>query len=359
MKPRPIIQRGYTLVELLVAMAIGIILIGAVIVVYVAQTQTYKVINSQAGTQNAENAIAALLTPVIRAAGFVGCSTILQPVTSILNAGGPPPVGTLATPSMIFGYDATGTAGTGTLTISQLNAANDSNAAHWNPALDASLLSSVETGSDVLVMFGATPGSQPVTVTSIPAGGTALTVQDATGLAAGQLAAVSDCGKTTLFQITSVAGTTVNHAAGAGALANTVATFPVNYNTPLLMPVQQTAIYVAQGQGGQSVLMLATYNAGAWTASPLVPGVETMQVLYGVGAPGTGAVSQYVAGNSPLITTMTVYSVRLAFLIEGLPGSASATNPTQFAMLGTTVNVPQDTRLRRVYEMTVNLRNAS
>ena len=358
MKPRQVLQRGYTLVELLVAMTIGIILIGAVIVVYVTQTQTYKATNSQAGTQNAENAIAALVTPVIRSAGFVGCSTIWQPFVSNLIAGGPPPVGALGTPSLLFGYDANGTAGAGTLTITQDNTANDSNAAHWTPNLDASLGSQVETGSDVLVVLGATPGSQPVAVTSIAAGSTTLTVQNATGLAAGQLAALSDCGKTTVFQITGVAGTTLTHAAGGSALTNAAAALPVNFNSPLLIPIQQTAIYVAQGQGGQSVLTLSTYSGGAWVASPLVPGVETMQVLYGVDTNGDGVVDQYVPASAVTAAT-PVYSVRLAFLIEGQPGSASATNPTAFTVLGTTVNVPADTRLRRVYEMTINLRNAS
>lgn len=358
MTSKPVNQRGYTLVELLVAMSIGIILLGGVIIVYVAQAQTYKVVNSQAGTQNAENAIAALLTPVIRAAGFVGCSTILQPLTSNLNAGAPPPLGTPMAPSMLMGYDAAGTAGAGTLSITQLNAANDSNAAHWAPNLDASLVSSVTTGSDVLVLFGAMPGRQPVTVTSVPAGASTLSVQDSTGLIAGQLAAVSDCSKTTLFKITGVAGTTVTHAAGSGALDNTTASFPVNYINPALIPMQQTAIYVAQGQGGQSVLMLATYSGTAWTSTPLVPGIETMQVLYGVGLAGTGAATQYVAA-SAITGSSTVYSVRLAFLIEGQTGSAGPTNPTSFPILGTTVTVPQDTRLRRVYEMTVNLRNAA
>jgi type IV pilus assembly protein PilW len=357
MTARPLLQRGYTLVELLVAMSIGIILIGAVIVVYLAQTQTYRVVNSQAGIQNAENAIAALVAPAVRAAGFVGCSTISQPpdsLTSNLNAGGPPPLDTQPPASMLFGYDASGTAGNGTLSLTALNAANDGVASHWTPNLDASLLSSVGPGSDVLVLFGATPGSQPVAVTSITTGGSTLSVQDATGLVAGQLAALSDCGKSTLFNISGVAGTTLSHAAAAGAQANAAATFPVNYNSPVLVPMQQTAIYVAQGQGGQSVLMLATYSSGAWTALPLVPGVDTMQVLYGTGA--QGMVSQYVPASAGLDWS-SVYSVRLAFLLEGQTGSAGAGNPTQFTVLGTTVNVPQDTRLRRVYEMTVKLRN--
>ncbi|MEO7128180.1 MAG: prepilin-type N-terminal cleavage/methylation domain-containing protein, partial [Rhodoferax sp.] len=87
MKPVRILQSGYTLVELLVAMSIGVILIGAVIATYVTQTQTYNTTSSQAATQNAENAIAAVVTPIIRATGFVGCLTNSQPVPN-LNAGG-------------------------------------------------------------------------------------------------------------------------------------------------------------------------------------------------------------------------------------------------------------------------------
>lgn len=352
MKPGPVLQRGFTLVELLVAMTVGVILLGAVIEVYVVQTKTNKTSNSQAGFQNAENAIAALVTPVIRAAGFAGCSTLQQTLVSNLNPGGPPPLGALASPSMLFGYEANAA---GTLTISQDNAANDSNAAHWTPSLDASLLGQVEAGSDVLVVLGAAPGSRPVAVTSVGAGGSSITVQDATGLAAGQIAAVSDCNAATIFQITGVAGATLSHATGATALTNVAATFPVNTNN-LLIPLQQTAIYVAQGQGGQSVLTLATYSGGAWTASPLVPGVQTMQVQYGIGS--NGVVSQYVLANAVTAAT-PVYSVRMAFLIEGQAGSAGPANPTQFTVLGITVNVPADSRLRRVYEMTIDLRNAS
>ena len=267
-------------------------------------------------------------------------------------------MGTLATPSLLAGYDASGTAGTGTLNLTQRNPANDSVVTHWTPNLHSTLASQVETGSDVLVVLGALPGSQPVAVTTIAPAATTLTVQSASGLAAGQFAVVSDCGKATIFKITGVAGTTLTHAAGAAALENVTATLPVNFSLPLLIPIQQTAIYVAQGQGGQSVLKLATYSGGAWTASPLVPGVQTMQVLYGVDTNADGVVDKYVPA-STLTAATPVYSVRLGFLIEGQPGSAGPTNPTQFTILGTTVNIPQDTRQRRVYEMTVNLRNAS
>lgn len=349
-------DKGYALIELLIALAIGLFILAGVIAVYGVQTQAYKIVNSQASAQNSENAIAVLISPMIRGAGFAGCSTLANSLGSNLNPGGPAPLDVQPPTRMILGYDAVGTAGSGSLTFSQLNAANDSNASHWAPNLDATLVSQVETGSDVLVMFGASIGSAPVAVTNMSSGSTTLTVQDATGLSAGQLVSVSDCSKSTLFKVTRVSGLALDHVAAAGALNNSASALPVVFSNPVLIPMQQTAIYVAQGLGGQSVLTQSTYSSGTWSVTPLIPGVENMQVLYGTGS--NGVVTQYVAAGS-LTASTPVYAVRLAFLLEGVPGSAGSGNQTQFSLLGTTVVVPQDNRLRRVYEITVGLRNAS
>lgn len=349
-------QGGYTLIELLVAMAIGLVLIGGVITAYLVQTQVYKVTNSQAAIQNAQNAIAVLLLPVIKSSGFLGCSTTDQTTTNNLNAGAPPPLGAATTPGMVVGYDASGSAGGGTLTLATRNPANNATLADWSPSLDATMVSLVQTGSDVLALLGPTPNSQPMAVTVIAAGSSTLATYGPSTLVAGQLAAVSDCSKSTIFSATAVAGSNISHAVSAGTTGNASAAFSVSYLNPQLIPLQQTAFYVGQGLGGQSALMRAAYVGGAWTAMPLVPGVQNMQVMYGTGA--NGVVTQYVPA-SAVSSWLSVYSVRLAFLIEGQAGSGSANSPTAFDLLGTTVNVAQDGRLRRVYGVTVNLRNGS
>jgi type IV pilus assembly protein PilW len=363
-------QRGFTLVELLVAVTIGVILIGAVIGVYLAQSQVYKGGNAQASIQNAENAISALVAPTVRAAGFSGCGTMASALSNLV-AGGPPPLGSLSTaPTMVYGYDADGTAGAGSaLVIPVGNPANDYTATDWSPALDASLVgaapippapptSGVQPGSDVLVVLGAAPGSQPVGVTGFASG--TLTVTANSGLTASpQFMAVSDCLKSTVFLATSFAAATntVSHAAGAGALANGPGAFSVNYAPgSQLVALQQTAFYVAQGTSGQSVLTRATLNPdGSWAVQPLVPGVDSMQVLYGIGAGGT--ISQYVPA-SAVTDWSAVYAVQMAFLIEGLAGSATRGTVATQSLLGTTVTPPSDTRLRHVYELTINLRNS-
>lgn len=353
-------QRGFSLIELMVALTIGLILVGGIIAVYLAQVQTYKTTGSQGEIQDEENALAALVTPAVRSAGFLGCSNVAL-ATSNLNPGGSPPLGNLGTvAAMVTGYDYTGTAGSGTtFAIAADNPANDASTGDWSPTLDASLSGDVLPGSDVLVVLGAAPLSSPTSVAAISAGSSNLTVQSAAGITSTpQFAAISDCAKALVFQVTSVAGTTLGHTAGSGALANQTSAFTVNFQpNAQFIPLQQTAFFAAHNANGDSTLMRATLLQGnTWNIQPLVPGVETMQLLYGVGA--NGVTTQYVPASA--VTDWTqVNTVRLGFLLEGQPGSGSAgNNPTTFNVLGTQFTVPADTRLRHVYEMTINVRNS-
>ncbi len=346
-------QHGFSLIELMITTIIGLLLSYAVMEVYVAQTQIYKTTNSQDLIQSTENAIANLVTPVIRSAGFAGCAAVATVVSS-LNGGGTNPLGSLNTnPAMIAGYN-----GGTSINIAQDNSANDLNATDWTPSLDPTLVGNVENSSDVLVVLGASPGSFPAGITAIDAGSNSFTVQSTSGLmlTAGQFAAVSDCVKTSIFQITGITGTAITHAAGSGAYANASASFAMNYQIgSQFIPLQQTAFFVGYGPGGQSALMRAQLAADTWTIQPLVPGIEVMKVQYGIGS--NGNVSQYVTADA-VSNWAAVYALRLGFLIEGQVASGTK-NTNQYTLLDTSVTVPADNRLRHVYEITINMRNAS
>lgn len=347
-------QQGFSLVELMIAIAIGLLLSYAVMEVYVTQTQIYKTTNSQALIQSTENAIANLVTPIIRSTGFVGCGATSTAMSN-LNGGGSSPIGTLNTnPTLIAGYNLNGT----TISISQDNSANDGSSADWTPALDSSLAGSVEKTSDVLVVLGAAPGSFPVSITAIDSSSSSFTVESTTGLnlTTGQFAAASDCVKSSIFVITGIAGTAISHAAGSGEYDNSTSTFIVSYQPgSQFIPLQQTAFFVGQGQGGQSALMRGILTSAGWSIQPLVPGVEVMKVEYGIG--GNGTISQYVTADA-VPNWAQVYAIRLGFLIEGQASSGNK-NTTQYNVLDTVVTVPNDNRLRHVYEINIALRNAS
>lgn len=346
-------QKGFSLVELMVASLLGLIVSYSVLNMYLAQSQLYKASHSQTFIFSTENALVNLINPVIRSAGFLGCSATSTGV-SALNSGGPNPLGNFnTTPTMVYGNNGSGS----TLTVTGSNPANSNNANDWSPALDASLVGQVQKNSDVLILLGAPPSTSPIGITQIIPTSASFSVQSTSGfaLASGQFGAVSDCVKSVVFQITGISGSTITHNAGAGTLQNTNAVFPVSFQPGAqFIPLQQVAFFVGQGHGGQSALMRATLSGGAWTIEPLVPGVELMKVQYGIGT--NGSVTQYVRANA-VPDWSKVYSIRMGFLIAGKLGSGH-TNTTNYSVLDTAVTIPSDNRLRHVYEMTVQLRNA-
>jgi len=385
----PKLQMGLSLVEMMVSLAIAMFLMAIALGIYSQEAGLYKTTGTQASVQSAENAISTLVAPVVRSAGFMGCSPLGfgYSVNNLLTAGTSPPLGTLSTsppaasPSGIFGYDALISGVASPLAITE-DAANDTSTADWSPALDSTLAATpglVEKGSDVLVVLGPVPGSQPVTVVGLPNAssltlGSSIPASVLASFPNNQWVAMSDCNVTAIFQITTGAANPLLYSAGSGALSNSAAvstlyalfgtTVPTNVGTApysQLIPLQQTAFFVGQDNNGQSSLKRAilTPPGNTWTVSTLVPGVDNMQVLYGVSAAtASSPVQQYVPASS-VANWATVHSVRMGFLIDGQVGSiAMPTAGSSNSVLGTTVTMPADTRLRHVFELTVNVRNA-
>lgn len=352
---------GFGLVELMLATALGLIVVAGVIVIFVAQRQVYNNSSSQSRIQDSDNAIAALVTPVVRGAGFMGCSNIGN---GILTYNSSP-----ATP-LTFNADSAVQGYTGTVPASLVDdAADDTTTTDWTPSLDTSVTSASnggpEQGNDVLVTIGTAQQASPIGVTA-PITGSPITVNDATQLAAingggAQMVAVSDCGKSSLFLATSIATNSVAFNSGP---SNT----PSYQANSQLVPVQQTVFFVAKGDGGQSALWQgvmtlpagATTAAGAtWKMSEMIPGVVAMKVLYGIGTGGDETSGQYVDA-SKVTDWSQVTSVKLGFLVEGGLGSAAIPSAAwSYTLFGNTISMPADSRMRHVFYLTANTRNAT
>lgn len=416
-------QAGIALTEMMIAMAIAMFVMVVAIGVYSQEANIYTTSNSQSSIQSAENAVNAIMAPAIRSAGFLGCTSLSNgnSFNSQLQLGGPPPMGKLGkngaitaattaaalspaaawapVSASIQGYDAV--PATNPLTITP-NAANDASVIDWGPALDATLVTGggpkdpngnpvgPEKGSDVVVVLGPVPGSQPVAVTTLNSGGglvlaAGLSASTLATFPSGQWVALSDCKQATILQVTGTAPN-LNFAPGASILTNVgtindPVTGLVNNNnlfytlpTPTIpdfaqtIPMQQTAFFVAQDNNGQSSLWMAvlklTAGTPVWTATPLVPGVDNMQIQYGLSAPGGTVVQQYLRADQVEAlgppSWSLVHSVRIGLLFSGQIGSIPLPTGTQtFNVLDKSITLPADTRLRHVFEMTINLRNAS
>ena len=349
---------GFGLLELMIAMGLGLIVTAGVLVIFIAEQQVYNNSSSQSLMQDANNAISATISPVARGVGFLGCGVI---DTNTLNdlSGAPTPL-TFNTSSAVQGY-------TGTIPSSFSfvdGAANVTSAGDWNPSLDTSIVNAggAEQGNDVLVLVGAVPNFQPI---GLPNGVTTspFTVNNVTNLPAMPVpVAVSDCGYSTVFLVTAVNGTSLTYSSGP----NGTPQYPVGTQ---LVPLQQTMFFVAQGHGGQSSLFegVMTIPAGGsslsgatWTVNEMVPGVTAMKVLYGIGTGGQA--TQYVDA-SQVTNWLSVTSIKLGFVVEGDVGSvakpSAAQSYTLFNDTNDVVTVPADTRLRHVFYMTINTRNST
>ena len=108
-------------------------------------------------------------------------------------------------------------------------------------------------------------------------------------LAAGDLAVISDCVKSLVFQISSIGGTTINHATG-GVPGNLTNTFPpqVNFDPGSEVTLlETTAYYIGVGADGDGALFSADLSPGnsftsAVSPNEMVPDIEAMQILYGL-----------------------------------------------------------------------------
>ena len=138
---------GFGLVELMIAMALGLFVVAGVLVVFIAQRQVYQSSNSQSLIQDADNAISAIITPVVRGAGFTGCASLAGGVKAYPSATNTPL--TFNTTSPVQGFDSK------TIPSPLVDgAANDTSAGDWSPSLDASFITA----------GGIAPGSAPTTV---------------------------------------------------------------------------------------------------------------------------------------------------------------------------------------------------
>lgn len=337
----------------MVAITIGLLLLTALVGIMVGGRKDYSTNTGQGMLQNAGATLSSVISQTARSAGFFGCSgtstsNALVTANGLLSSFNSP----------VIGYDAT--LASSTLTLAALNGNNDSTLTDWSPTLDSSLQGKVAQGSDVLVFSGQTNGTTPVWVnTYASAGSTALATLAASGVVANNLLAVSNCGHSTILQVNNVSSTS------SGSVINLKqaldADFPVG---SVAVPLSQTAYFVAQATGAQSALYQAVYDgtAASWQLTPVVPGVDMLQVWYGVGST-PGVTTQYLRA-SQVSNWAQVNSLRIAALLEGPLGSAPAggragcANQTNWTVLGNTVVVPCDTRLRHVYTMTVSLRNA-
>jgi type IV pilus assembly protein PilW len=353
--------RGFSIVELMVAITLALIVTAGVLAVFAASRSAYQSTSGTAALADGGRFALDFIQNGVRSAGYLACNTSARNI-SMLN-GAPTLAVNFSQP--LGGYEANGTGPAGNYALAAAPVAPDPSAADWATGLDAALANQVVQNNDVLVVYSTLRNVQPVYVSTIQDGFDNFITNTQGALLANQLAVISDCAKSVVFQISSISGagsnTRIKHQAG-GTPGNNAAIFPVSFEQgSQVAPVDTTVFYIGKGADGDGALFAYDSNSSpTFVVNELVPDIEAMQVLYGVDSTGTQTVSQYVTADQVTGGNFNnVMSVKVAVLAASPLGSVPipAVAPFYF-LLGTKVTAPRDTRSRQVFEITIAVRNS-
>lgn len=347
-------QQGMTLVEIMIAIAIGSFVLMAIVMMYGGAVKVYSAQNAISRMQ--ENARFALsqMEADIRNAGSRGCAggmndyTYLQTTKNVNNAAA-------VTYANNFGFGIQGYDGSG---------------GAWVPALDPSISGANPqpiAGNDIITIRGGSGSGIPMTGAAAIAANAPIPVASVAPFSVGQTYLITDCDGTDVFVLTGTAGNVLAH----GMPQNTSASFSKGYKSEALVyPLSTVTYYIGRSANAPTGQETSLYKLDHVTgiSTELVEGVQGLRLLY---ASDAGTISgpnytpsNYVGfnnlpaaanpdGGSPIDS---ILAVKVSLLMRTVEDNVSTTKQ-KYAFNGVTNITPPDMRVRQVYNTTMTLRN--
>jgi type IV pilus assembly protein PilW len=355
--------RGFSLVELMVALTIGLIILAAVAKIFATSRATYGYEEGMARVQENGRFAINFLQQDIRMAGYMGCNSLSANISNIAS---PATALTTYTAGGLQGFSGAG----GT----------------WSPPLPAGFFSSITPqplpNTDVIIIQRASAINTHLASPTPPTNAN-IQIQQTTQLAqmtqagpggtpppqltAGAILMISDCKNADVFRATNFSNgsgiVTIAHSS-TGNTTNFLA--HSYYNDAQIMTLVSRAYYIAPGASGEPALWridLST-NGGSGVAQELVEGVESMKILYGEDTDGDGVANSYRAPGS-VTNWQKVVTVRVGLVLRTPQNVDTNPDTRQYHLLGLSgasgaldaFGPPNDQRRRWVFTTTIRVRN--
>jgi type IV pilus assembly protein PilW len=380
---------GFSLVELMVALTLGLLLSAVTINTYVSSKNAYTRIEQLSSIQQSVRIAFEHLSGDARMVGHMGCYTGLPTsdtgATPFNSAIATTPVSLATNYALgVEGYEYAN-ATVGAYTLSSNAPADTLTATEWSVNTSLGGVNTIPISTIAGAGNGLTPGSDVLVIRTIAgrpvrlsasavftdsiinvenlSGGTCSSgTAKVSGLCANSHGLAANCTNASVFQVSSIAGQalTLTGALGNVGVAGTYAT-----DATEVFPLQTIVYYVKRSAKGNATSLYRRIFDGdnaAGLEQELIEGVENLQILYGVDTtvPDTdGIVDSYVA--APAVTDWSrVVTVRMGLIVRSatrVEGDVSL--PTTGIVNGVTVTYPTaGVRFdRRVFTTTVAVRN--
>lgn len=365
------------MMEMLVAMVLSSIVIYGAISMFLASRGTASTTNAVGAVTDNGRVALDVMSESLRAGGAMACHATnslrnvkISPTSgtqhwSILNAGATPLQ--LDYVDAFSGFEAAGTSPLGgAVTLGSIPVTADGASNDWagpaGIALDGLLIGQVIKGSDVLAVRQSDSQTAPAYTSQVyrgSVGNTVLNVYDVGSLQPLEYAVISNCSVSIVFQINTVDPVSEQITTNGPLDQNGGDLIQTFQNPSLIAPVDMHVYYIGRGRDTDSAL----FQYDEWTGQfqELVPDIENMQVLYGVASSLPDQVTQYVTADQ-VVDFNQVVAVKVALLAASPPGTKAVPLPAAapvYQLLNTAVTAPLDQRLRKVFETTVAVRNAT
>jgi type IV pilus assembly protein PilW len=296
-------QKGFSLIELLLAMALGLIIVTGIVQLFIGNSQSASVIGGQARLQENARFAFQFISRTARHAGYFGC--IRDDQTRVWGlVGNPPQLPEYNVEQAVGGFDANGD-GSWTPSAVNLPGGTPGNT-NSGGVID---IASIDPNSDIIVFRNLRQPTRKLTVTVQPTDDAVVVAPGGDpGFDTNDIVMIADCEQSAVFRVTNVVPG-ANEATLENA-ANTGGTSAFFQNAALVSPpvgpqIPFTKSFLGRSYGTDAVVgaLDSTYffiadstrdnNAGdtplsLWQkvgpAAPveLIQGVENMQILYGI-----------------------------------------------------------------------------
>lgn len=351
---------GFSLVELMVALTIGLIILAAVSTLFVNSKQSYSTQDSLARLQESARFAMHFLIKDLRMAGYYGCVSDIAPdsVYSTLNGSD-------------FAYN-TQVPLEG---VNNIGGTEASPSGQWYPSANTTMPANAIPGTDAMAIRLA-DGSSPIFLAvEMPNTSAVLRVNAITGLAENDIIMISDCSSADVMQITQINNTDPHlvHNTGAGTPGNSTKILSKAYSPSTgpggtrIMKFKTNTYFIRKGVSGNPALFRRENNG---TPVELVDGIEQLQILYGVDTDGDKVPNRYLKSGEAGLTTdadwKSVVSVRVGILARTLDDAATGRSKEfdkdtgQYDVDGDgtfELDTPGDRYKRRLFQSVVQLRN--
>ncbi|OOZ41339.1 hypothetical protein BOW53_04280 [Solemya pervernicosa gill symbiont] len=342
-------ERGLTLVELMVALALSMILLAGTIQIFVSSKQVYRVQDASSEVQQSGRFASIFINRDMRMAGFFGCAGMAGVTfTNNVNYSRYVARSGRSVPSDIVNFDGTGSLigydNVGSIT-------STSNSALYNLGLRiGTATGEVILGTDVISMSGAAscPGGEVVSPYN---SGSNIKIADADtcGIDQYDIVIVTNCTNADIFGVT-------NNPSGNGNSSNLA--YGANINGPTggtshkieheygegakVLGYRSVTYYIGNGSsGGPALYRISSNNGSGMVTEELVEGIESINFEYGQDSDDDGSANFFVAAGA-ITDWEQVVAIR--------PTLVSRSSDTNITETG-------DTRLRHSFRSTITVRN--